>query len=304
MLTQKHTHTTHTHKYIHSHIQYFLVAASLADIVRRHKCSQFDEKGARAAQVPGQRCTRTHAQQQGTNEYLHARTRTNTHTSHKYLLKTHTYSNIQYFLVAASLADIVRRYKCAQFGEKEPVRRTFDRFPDKVAIQLNDTHPSLAIPELVCGCCLPLSPCRSDPVFSPPLSISLSGTSLTQITRLAVLFLCCVNNDSRATPCSSLFSIPPTPSKYETKPTAPNPTLYCPYSCTGQMRILLDDEGLGCNVSVHPDTSPPPPPPRAFPFRAGVMRILLDDEWLGRHFAWSVCTRTCSYTNRTPIFLL
>ncbi len=47
----------------------------------------------------------------------------------------------EYFFVAASLQDIVRRYK--------KTRQTFEEFPDKVAIQLNDTHPALAIPELM-----------------------------------------------------------------------------------------------------------------------------------------------------------
>ena len=47
----------------------------------------------------------------------------------------------EYFLVAASLADLVRRFR----------RNNSDwsRFPDKVAIQLNDTHPALAVPELM-----------------------------------------------------------------------------------------------------------------------------------------------------------
>ena len=47
----------------------------------------------------------------------------------------------QYFFVCASIADIVRRYKST--------RDTFDDFPDKVAIQLNDTHPSIAVAELM-----------------------------------------------------------------------------------------------------------------------------------------------------------
>lgn len=55
----------------------------------------------------------------------------------------------EYFMVAATLHDIVRRYKTSKFGSKETVRHHFDHFPDKVAIQLNDTHPSLAIPELM-----------------------------------------------------------------------------------------------------------------------------------------------------------
>jgi starch phosphorylase len=55
----------------------------------------------------------------------------------------------EYFMVAATLQDIVRRYKSSLFGKREAVRLTFDEFPNKVAIQLNDTHPSLAIPELM-----------------------------------------------------------------------------------------------------------------------------------------------------------
>ena len=47
----------------------------------------------------------------------------------------------EYFFVAASLSDIVRRYKKRH--------TTFDEFSDKVAIQLNDTHPALAIAELM-----------------------------------------------------------------------------------------------------------------------------------------------------------
>jgi len=47
----------------------------------------------------------------------------------------------QYFFVSASLQDIFRRYLKHHDG--------FDELPDQVAIQLNDTHPVLAIPELM-----------------------------------------------------------------------------------------------------------------------------------------------------------
>ena len=47
----------------------------------------------------------------------------------------------QYFFVSATLKDIIRRYKKFHHDYKE--------FPDKVAIQLNDTHPSIAIAELM-----------------------------------------------------------------------------------------------------------------------------------------------------------
>jgi len=48
----------------------------------------------------------------------------------------------QYFFVAASLKDIIRKYK-VKMGDD------FSRFPELVAIQLNDTHPVVAIPELM-----------------------------------------------------------------------------------------------------------------------------------------------------------
>ncbi|KAF1823357.1 glycosyltransferase family 35 protein [Dissoconium aciculare CBS 342.82] len=46
----------------------------------------------------------------------------------------------QYFWCAASLFDIVRRFKKS--------KKAWTEFPNQVAIQLNDTHPTLAIPEL------------------------------------------------------------------------------------------------------------------------------------------------------------
>jgi glycogen phosphorylase len=47
----------------------------------------------------------------------------------------------EYFLVACSLADLVRRFRADNLD--------WSALPDKVAIQLNDTHPTLAVPELM-----------------------------------------------------------------------------------------------------------------------------------------------------------
>ncbi len=47
------------------------------------------------------------------------------------------------------LQDIIRRFKTSKFGSREVTRNNLDLLPEKVAIQLNDTHPSLAIPELM-----------------------------------------------------------------------------------------------------------------------------------------------------------
>jgi len=48
----------------------------------------------------------------------------------------------EYFFVSATLQDIIRRFR-----KTHP--EGFERFPEEVAIQLNDTHPSIAIPELM-----------------------------------------------------------------------------------------------------------------------------------------------------------
>lgn len=47
----------------------------------------------------------------------------------------------QYFFVSATLQDIIRKYKIDH--------KNFDEFSDKTCIQLNDTHPVIAIPELM-----------------------------------------------------------------------------------------------------------------------------------------------------------
>jgi starch phosphorylase len=47
----------------------------------------------------------------------------------------------QYFFVSATLKDIIRRYK--------KYHQSYKEFPENIAVQLNDTHPSVAIPELM-----------------------------------------------------------------------------------------------------------------------------------------------------------
>lgn len=48
----------------------------------------------------------------------------------------------QYFFVACSLRDIIRRHF-------RPAGNSWDNFADKVAIQLNDTHPAISVAELM-----------------------------------------------------------------------------------------------------------------------------------------------------------
>lgn len=56
----------------------------------------------------------------------------------------------EYFLCAASLCDIIRRFKsCKSAPRKTSGRTDFSRFAEKNAIQLNDTPSALVIPELM-----------------------------------------------------------------------------------------------------------------------------------------------------------
>lgn len=50
----------------------------------------------------------------------------------------------QYTLCSASLQDIIARF---ERRSREPVK--WEEFPEKVAVQMNDTHPTLCIPELI-----------------------------------------------------------------------------------------------------------------------------------------------------------
>ncbi len=47
----------------------------------------------------------------------------------------------EYFLVACSMADLIRRF--------QRHNSDWEKFPEKAAIQLNDTHPSMSVPELM-----------------------------------------------------------------------------------------------------------------------------------------------------------
>jgi starch phosphorylase len=52
----------------------------------------------------------------------------------------------QFFMVSATLQDILRRFKDAHPGGAEELAA---RFPELVALQLNDTHPTIGVPELM-----------------------------------------------------------------------------------------------------------------------------------------------------------
>ena len=64
----------------------------------------------------------------------------------------------EYFFVSATIQDVIRRYKKHHRLHDKPgthltaeasAAHVFEKFPERNAIQLNDTHPALAVPELM-----------------------------------------------------------------------------------------------------------------------------------------------------------
>jgi starch phosphorylase len=53
----------------------------------------------------------------------------------------------QYTLVSASLQDIIATFKSR--GGRDSGEIDWELLPEKVAVQMNDTHPTLVIPELI-----------------------------------------------------------------------------------------------------------------------------------------------------------
>lgn len=51
----------------------------------------------------------------------------------------------EYFVVAATLQDIIRRFKASKFGSTESVRTVFDSFPDQVQSRVTPPASSPAI---------------------------------------------------------------------------------------------------------------------------------------------------------------
>ncbi|MDP1826999.1 MAG: glycogen/starch/alpha-glucan phosphorylase [Archangium sp.] len=55
----------------------------------------------------------------------------------------------EYFFVSATIQDILRRYKKQARLHDKPGTPLFQRFAERNAVQLNDTHPALVVPELM-----------------------------------------------------------------------------------------------------------------------------------------------------------
>jgi len=55
----------------------------------------------------------------------------------------------QYFFVSCSLQDMIRMTLSGQSGLNQSTQNSLDQFPDRFVVQLNDTHPAIAIAEFM-----------------------------------------------------------------------------------------------------------------------------------------------------------
>ena len=57
----------------------------------------------------------------------------------------------EYFMCAATLQDIIRRFKSSKFGSTQKIRTSFDTFPDKVSYFIILYHCSYEIFSYICN---------------------------------------------------------------------------------------------------------------------------------------------------------
>lgn len=69
----------------------------------------------------------------------------------------------EYFVVSATLQDIIRRFKVSKFGSREIARTDFSKLPDKVK-QITQPNNSEKKSSPTCCCC-----CRVKPPLPPPV---------------------------------------------------------------------------------------------------------------------------------------
>lgn len=96
----------------------------------------------------------------------------------------------EYFVVAATLQDIIRRFKSSKFGCRDPVRTCFETFPDKVGLLmgLNTGAEGRTFPVSVCSSRLGILKVgegqdRGLPLSWSPCRQGLGPSSLTRATQ-------------------------------------------------------------------------------------------------------------------------
>lgn len=152
----------------------------------------------------------------------------------------------EYFVVAATLQDIIRRFKASKFGSTDSVRTVFDSFPDQVRAGVART-------------------CALELVSMPPRCTRRAGEVLWTLHGC----LCPAGLDRGMPPCvppcpqvPPLLSLQVAIQLNDTHPAMAIPEL---------MRIFVDIEKLPWNKVGRPDLAfgSPPLPPTLLPTHGG-----------------------------------